>query len=57
MVKIAMPKKLMNDITRGYTEMDSNKIEDIISQGGGVNGHIDPAEQQAQEMASEQPAA
>ena len=54
MVKIAMPKKLMNDITRGYTEMDSNKIEDIISQGGGVNGHIDPAEQQAQEMASEQ---
>lgn len=56
MVKIAMPKKLMNDITRGYTEMDKNKIEDIISQGG-VNGHIDPAEQQAQEMASEQPAA
>ena len=59
MVKIAMPKKLMNDITRGYTEMDSNKIEDIISQGGGVNAHIDPAEQQAQEMAAnaEQPAA
>jgi hypothetical protein len=57
MVKIAMPKKLMNDITRGYTEMDSNKIEDIISQGGGVNAYVDPAEQQAQEMASEQPAA
>jgi hypothetical protein len=57
MVKIAMPKKLMNDITRGYTEMDSNKIEDFVNQGGGVNGHIDPAEQQAQEMASEQPAA
>lgn len=57
MVKISMPKKLMNDITRGYTEMDSNKIEDIISQSGGVNAHIDPAEQQAQEMASEQPTA
>lgn len=57
LVEITMPKKLMHDITRGYTELDRNKIEDIITQGGGVNAHIDPAEQQAQEMASEQPAA
>jgi len=57
MVKIAMPKKLMHDITRGYTELDKNKVEDIISLNGGINSHIDPAEQQAQEMASEQPAA
>jgi hypothetical protein len=58
MVKIAMPKKLMNDINRGYTELDKNKIEDILTMGGGVNAHIDPAEQQAQEAASaEQPAA
>ena len=48
MVKIAMPKKLMNHITRRYTETDSNKIEDIISHGGGVNAHVDPPEQQAQ---------
>lgn len=57
MVKIAMPKKLMHDITRGYTELDKNKIEDILTMNGGVNAHIDPAEQQTQEMPSEQPAA
>jgi hypothetical protein len=58
MVKISMPKKLMHDITRGYTEMDRNKIEDLVSQGGGVNAYIDPAEQQAQDMANaEQPTA
>jgi hypothetical protein len=56
MVKISMPKKLMHDITRGYTELDKNKIEDIISMNGGVNAHIDPAEQQAQDMANAQPA-
>jgi hypothetical protein len=58
MVKIAMPKKLMTDINRGYTELDRNKVEDIISGNGGVNAHIDPAEQQAQDTANaEQPAA
>jgi hypothetical protein len=51
MVKIAMPKKLMSDINRGYTELDKNKIEDIVS-ASGVNAQIDPAEQQAQEMAA-----
>ena len=57
-VKIAMPKKLMTDINRGYTELDKNKVEDIVSLNGGVNAHIDPADQQAQEMANaEQPAA
>lgn len=56
LVRISMPKKLMKDITRGYTELDRNKIEDIVTINGGVNLHIDPAEQQAQEMANEQPA-
>jgi hypothetical protein len=56
MIKIAMPKKLMHDINRGYTELDKNKIEDIVG-ASGVNANIDPAEQQAQEMANEQPAA
>ena len=57
MVKIMMPKKLMSDINRGYTELDRNKIEDIVSSSG-VNASIDPAEIQAQEMANaEQPAA
>lgn len=54
MVKIAMPKKLMTDITRGYTNLDRNKIEDIMSMQGGVNAHVDSAEIQAQEIASEQ---
>lgn len=31
-VKIAMPKKLMNDINRGYKNLDKNKIEDILNQ-------------------------
>jgi len=57
MIKIAMPKKLMSDINRGYTELDKNKIEDIVS-ASAVNAHIDPAEIQAQEMANaeQQPA-
>jgi hypothetical protein len=52
MVKLAMPKKLMHDINRGYRELDKNKVEDILTQHGGVSS-IDPAEQQAQEAASE----
>lgn len=31
LIKIIMPKKLMSDINRGYRELDSNKVEDIIS--------------------------
>ena len=59
LVKITMPKKLMNDITRGYTELDRNKVEDILTMNGGVNAHVDPAEQQVQDMANaeQQPAA
>lgn len=56
-IKIAMPKKLMSDINRGYTELDKNKIEDIVN-ANIINSSIDPAEQQAQEMANaEQPPA
>jgi hypothetical protein len=53
MVKIVMPKKLMNDIKRGYTELDKNKVEDILSMQGGVNSALRPAEQPAEEIASE----
>ena len=56
MVKIAMPKKLMHDINRGYTELDRNKVEDIVG-AAGVNASVEPAEMQAQEMANAQPAA
>ena len=44
LVKIVMPKKLMYDINRGYTELDRNKIEDIMTVQGGVNAAIEPAE-------------
>lgn len=55
--KISMPKKLMSDINRGYTELDRNKIEDIVN-ANSINMSIDPAEQQAQDMANaQQPAA
>ena len=56
LVKIAMPKKLMNDITRGYTELDKNKVADIVANYGGVKQEVEPAEQQAQEMANDQSA-
>ena len=56
MFKISMPKKLMYDINRGYTELDKNKIEDIVN-ANNVNANIDPAEIQSQEMANAQPAA
>jgi len=57
LVKISMPKKLMYDITRGYTELDKNKIEDILTMQGGVNAVVEPVEQQEQANAEEQPAA
>jgi hypothetical protein len=57
MVKIAMPKKLMSDINRGYRDLDKNKVEDIINMNSAVNATLEPAEQQAQEAPVEQPAA
>jgi len=58
MVKITMPKKLMNDINRGYRNLDKNKVEDILNQQGAVNIQVDAAEAQVQDMANaEQPAA
>ena len=56
MVRITMPKKLMADINRGYRNLDKNKVEDILTQGGGVNAQVEPAEQQ-ETASAEQPAA
>lgn len=53
MIKIKMPKKLMHDINRGYTELDKNKIEDILTMNNGLVSQPEPAEQQAQEAAGE----
>ena len=54
-VRITMPKKLMHDINRGYRNLDKNKVEDMLSMGGGVNAQVEPAEQEA--ASAEQPAA
>lgn len=51
MVKISMPKKLMNDINRGYTELDKNKVEDLLNQNN-ASGEIQPADKQVQDMAN-----
>jgi hypothetical protein len=58
LVKIAMPKKLMHDINRGYRNLDKNKVEDILNQYGAVNATMDGQEEQVQGAAdAEQPAA
>lgn len=50
MVKIKMPKRLMYNIDRGYSNLDKNKVEDILTQ---VTKHLqlEPAEQAAQQPA------
>jgi hypothetical protein len=50
LVKITMPKKLMSDINRGYTQLDQNKVEDILSMNNSVNAQVEPVDQQEQEM-------
>jgi hypothetical protein len=50
LVRIKIPKKLINDITKGYNALDRNKIKDL-SQSNSLNSHLDPAEEQAQRMA------
>jgi hypothetical protein len=58
LVKIAMPKKLMFDINRGYRNLDKNKVEDILSQNGAVNATLDGQEQPVEDAAdAEQSAA
>jgi hypothetical protein len=50
LVRIVMPKKLMHDINRGYTELDRNKIEDILTNNGGVNAAVEPVEEVEQDI-------
>jgi hypothetical protein len=57
MVKISMPKKLMNDINRGYKNLDKNKVEDILNQNGIVNAQPEQAAAEQGVANAEQPAA
>ena len=40
-VKITIPKKLMNDVNRGYRNLDKNKIDDMLLQNSAVNSTND----------------
>jgi hypothetical protein len=40
----------MHDINRGYTELDRNKIEDILTNNGGVNAAVEPVEEVEQDI-------
>ena len=51
MVKIAMPKRLMKNIDRGYKNLDRNKVDDILANNA-VNMNLEPA----QEVAAQQEA-
>ena len=44
MVKIKMPKRLMKNIDRGYTNLDRNKVQDVLNQGNNI---LEPVEQMA----------
>jgi hypothetical protein len=56
MVKIKMPKRLMTNINRGYTNLDKNKIQDILTQSPNTVSS-EPVEQtMAQGQPNEQPA-
>jgi len=51
LIKIAMPKKLMSDIQRGYESLDANKVEDILTQNhitatAPMDAAAQPAEQE-----------
>ena len=57
MVKVKMPKRLMKNIDRGYTNLDKNKVQDLLTQGGVVSTQPEPVEGTApQEQADEQAA-
>jgi len=55
MIKITMPKKLMNDINRGYRNLDQNKVEDIVTQNNAVNFESDGVDQQIQDANNAEP--
>jgi len=58
MVKIQMPKRLMNNIQRGYRNLDRNKVDDILSQIPVNPAQLEPAQEAAaQETGDDQPAA
>ena len=54
LVKVKMPKRLMKNIDRGYTNLDRNKVQDMLSQGGAVSSQPEPVEAAPQGQPNEQ---
>lgn len=52
MIKIKMPKKLMADVNRGYRNLDSNKIDDIVNASAMPAAQADAGEQEVQDTAN-----
>jgi len=53
LVKIRMPKSLMKNVDRGYTNLDKNKVQDILSNTQAIK-NPEPVEQTEQGMQDEQ---
>lgn len=51
MVKISIPKKLMNDVDQGYRNLDQNKVDDIVTQDHASKFQTDAADKTIQDMA------
>lgn len=49
LVKIRMPKTLMKNVDRGYTNLDKNKVQDILNNADAVK-NPEPVEQTEQGM-------
>lgn len=56
MVKVRMPKTLMKNIDRGYTNLDRNKVQDLLTQNGVVANQAEPVEQTAAPEAGDEQA-
>lgn len=53
LVNVKMPKRLMKNVDRGYSNLDKNKVQDFVTQG--LPATTEPVEQPAAELANEQP--
>ena len=53
LVNVKMPKRLMKNIDRGYSNLDKNKVQDFVTKG--LPTTTEPVEQPAAEVANEQP--
>ena len=53
LVKVKMPKRLMKNIDRGYTNLDRNKVQDILSNNNVISNQPEPVETTPQGQGNE----